>query len=135
LNLTKVKNIGEEINRGVTRIERAISRSKSKERSIDSLKVRKKANFKEIANKKELTNKLCKSNEKVNPLTLSIMSTESSQKKNMEENLNLRDNNICKVIITEGDINIMTEMNERKEILENCRKILLKIFFKNFWNF
>ncbi len=121
--LLKVKALEEELNTGLTRIERAsrcregMGADKPVNISTDN-KIRKKANFKEIAFKKaESTNKLC---------SISVMSTESSQKKFLsEENLPNKEYNICMVNITEG--NIMTEITERKETLEVCMKIFIKI--------
>jgi len=122
------------MNSGLTRIETAINRSTSRDRdrnvNITLDKIRKKANFKEIANKKwESSSRLC------SIPNLSIMSTESSQKKYYEETFNTRDrdrnrdkeNNICMVNITEENINIITEMSDKKETLEACKKILIKL--------
>lgn len=120
------------MNSGLTRIETAINRSTSRDRdrnvNITLDKIRKKANFKEIANKKwESSSRLC------SIPNLSIMSTESSQKKYCEETFNTRDrekyreNNICMVNITEENINIITEMSDKKETLEACKKILIKL--------
>jgi hypothetical protein len=119
-SLFKVKSLGDEMNSGLTRIERAINRSTTRDRDKDRNvnitldKITKKANFKEIVSKKwESSNKLC------SIPNLSIMSTESSQKKYCEECLNThnreRENNICMVNITEENINTITEMSEKKE--------------------
>ncbi len=129
------------MNSGLTRIETAINRSTSRDRdrnvNITLDKIRKKANFKEIASKKwESSSRLC------SIPNLSIMSTESSQKKYCEETLDTRnrnrdrdrdkENNICMVNITEENINIITEMSEKKETLEACRKIKIKLKIENF---
>ena len=92
--------------------------------------MRKKANFKDIASAISSTQinlsenmKTC-SNKNLN--TISVMSTESSQKKFGEENKNVDADKL-----TQDMLIMMTEMNEKKETLEACNNRIhfIDLFF------